>query len=136
MTKQEKILKFLQKMYDQNFLNEKISLMENSYKYIGGIRETERVLLEELKKNSSHYLQILHEKYLPVYDRLYSEEHIDKMYEYYSSKTHEFDMTIQTQLSLELMSAEISWINTAANDMFLTTGKNIMANIPDSKNMS
>ncbi len=122
MNKQEKILKFLQLMYSESYVNQQIQTLELSFALLGGARPSETALLNELKQNSTKMLESLHQKYLPVYDRLYSEDYIDAIYEFYSSEACKFDLKIQNQLVLELRSAEIAWLDEIAARVEKTMG--------------
>lgn len=122
MNKQEKILRFLQLMYSESYVNQQIQTLELSLTLLGGARPSEIAVLNELKQNGTKMLENLHQKYLPVYDRLCSEEHIDTLYEFYSSETYKFDLKVQTQLALELRSAEIAWLDEIANRVTETSG--------------
>ena len=115
MNKQEKILKFLQLMYSESYVKQQIQTLELSFALLGGARPSETMVINELKQNMAKMLEELHQKYLPVYDRLYSEEHIDSLYEFYSSEACKFDLKIQEQLVLELRSAEIAWLDEIAD---------------------
>ena len=115
MNKQEKILRFLQLMYTENYIAEQIQMLELSFALLGGALPSETAVVNEWKQNSTKMLEDLHQKYLPVYDRLYSGEYIDSLYEFYSSEACGFDIKIQNQLALELRSAEIAWQNEIAN---------------------
>ena len=86
MNKQEKILRFLQLMYTENYIAEQIQMLELSFALLGGALPSETAVVNEWKQNSTKMLEDLHQKYLPVYDRLYSEEYIDSLYEFYSSE--------------------------------------------------
>lgn len=121
MNKQEKILRFLQLMYSETYVKQQIQALELSFALLGGARPIEIAVLNELKQNMTKMLEELHQKYLPVYDRLYSEEHIDSLYEFYSSEACKFDLKIQEQLVLELRSAEIAWLDEISNRVAQTT---------------
>lgn len=120
MNKQEKILRFLQLMYSESYINQQVQTLELSFALLGGARPSETAVISELKQNSTKMLEALYQKYLPVYDRLYSEEHIDSLYEFYSSEACKFDLKVQSQLILELRSAEIAWLNEIANRVAYT----------------
>lgn len=121
MNKQEKILKFLQLMYSESYVKQQIQTLELSFALLGGARPSETMVINELKQNMAKMLEELHQKYLPVYDRLYSENHIDALYEFYSSEACGFDLKIQAQLMLELRSAEIAWLDEIADRVAKTT---------------
>ena len=94
MNKQEKILRFLQLMYSESYVNQQVQNLELSFALLGGARPSEIAVINELKQNITKMLEGLHQKYLPVYDRLYSEEYIDSLYEFYSSEACKFDLKI------------------------------------------
>lgn len=121
MNKQEKILKFLQLMYSESYVKQQIQTLELSFALLGGARPSETMVVNELKQNMAKMLEELHQKYLPVYDRLYSEDHIDALYEFYSSEACGFDLKVQAQLMLELRSAEIAWLDEIADRVAKTT---------------
>jgi len=111
MNKQEKILRFLQLMYSEGYLKNQIQKIELSFKLMGGMKPSEEILFNKLKEDSSNMLNLLHQKYLQVYDRFYSENQIDVLYEFYSSETYKYDTEVQKRLGLELSSAEIAWLD-------------------------
>lgn len=102
-------------MYTENYIAQQIQMLELSFTLLGGALPSETAVINEWKQNPAKMLEDLHQKYLPVYDRLYSEEHIDSLYEFYSSEACGFDIKIQNQLALELDSAKIAWLDEIAN---------------------